>query len=110
MKLTKEHAIQEHRKMWNWIADQYENGCNERVGYLKFKYLKLNGFNNILDNCFCCEYDKQHRGLCRSCPLIWNSGVCFENGSEYDCIRSIWDNKERAIISRQIANLPERKC
>lgn len=26
MDLTKEQAIQEHRKMWNWIADQYENG------------------------------------------------------------------------------------
>ena len=22
MKLTKEQAIAEHRKMWNWIADQ----------------------------------------------------------------------------------------
>ena len=24
MQLTKEQAIKEHRKMWNWIADQYE--------------------------------------------------------------------------------------
>ena len=25
MQLTKEQAIKEHRNMWNWIADQYEN-------------------------------------------------------------------------------------
>lgn len=25
MKLTKKRAIEEHRKMWNWIAEQYEN-------------------------------------------------------------------------------------
>lgn len=24
-KLTKEEAIREHRKMWNWIAEQYES-------------------------------------------------------------------------------------
>lgn len=108
MQLTKKQAIQEHRKMWNWIADQYENSCNEHVEDLKSMYIKLNGFNDIKDNCFCCEYDQYHRGLCMSCPVIWGNDICFVYGSEYDCIRSIRNNKECAIVSRQIANLPER--
>lgn len=28
MQLTKKQAIEEHRKMWNWIADQYENNTD----------------------------------------------------------------------------------
>ena len=35
MQLTKEQAIQEHRKMWNWIADQYRYGNNMRLSVLK---------------------------------------------------------------------------
>ena len=29
MKLTKSEAVQEHRKMWNWIADETEK--QERI-------------------------------------------------------------------------------
>ena len=39
MQLTKEHAIQEHRKMWNWIADQYKKRSRANVCNLKDMYL-----------------------------------------------------------------------
>lgn len=107
MQLTKEQAIQEHRKMWNWIADQYEQGSENHVSELKDTYLKLNDFYGIAMNCFCCEYDNQNEGSCIDCPLTWSNGLCFNDGSEYDRITSILNFKERAIIAKQIANLPE---
>ena len=39
MQLTKEQTIQEHRKMWNWIADQYKKRSRVNVGNLKDMYL-----------------------------------------------------------------------
>ena len=40
MKLTKEQAIIEHRKMWNWIADQYTSGCIESIYDVESKFIK----------------------------------------------------------------------
>lgn len=39
MDLTKEQAIQEHRKMWNWIADQYKNGCIKYIYEVEQRYI-----------------------------------------------------------------------
>ena len=36
MELTREEAISEHRKMWNWIADKVEKR-KERSIYRRFK-------------------------------------------------------------------------
>ena len=50
MELTREQAIAEHRKMWRWIAEQYENGKGEdylRSYQLKDHYLSLNGYYNL---------------------------------------------------------------
>ena len=56
MKLTKQKAIEEHRKMWNWIADQYEKGCVTDIHALKSEYMGETGLEGrLLHNCFCCE-------------------------------------------------------
>ena len=95
MQLTKEQAIQEHRKMWNWIADQYDRGSNEHIGRLKELYFKniYDGIINIPTGCFPCEYTRQNKDMissyaykCNECPLQWpvpeNSSVveeyCFD--------------------------------
>ena len=81
-KLTKEQAITEHRKMWNWIADQLEN--HNDPGYdihmYKVKYIKENfPHNDIRHNCFCCHYAVQENdgnvftNYCINCPLIWGT-------------------------------------
>ena len=89
--LTKEQAITEHRKMWNWIADRLEeaeklkNDGNLKspdlydVYKLKRKYVENYG-SYILCSCFCCEYDKQQyctdddeRMDCKYCPLLWGT-------------------------------------
>lgn len=91
-KLTKEQAITEHRKMWNWIADQLEeaeklkNDGNLKssdlydVYKLKRKYVENYG-SYILCSCFCCEYEYQqqvrmgdnHKEDCVFCPLLWGT-------------------------------------
>lgn len=40
MNITREEAIRKHREMWNWIAEQYENGSDAQVNHLKAKFFK----------------------------------------------------------------------
>lgn len=90
--LTKEQAIAEHRKMWNWIADkleeaeEFKNDGNLKsylynILKLKKKYIEIRGFKNIFCDCFCCEYEYQqqvrmgdnHKEDCVLCPLLWGT-------------------------------------
>ena len=45
MKLTREQAIKEHRKMWNWLAEHPEKDKDD--------YLELNDFEYVENECFC---------------------------------------------------------
>jgi len=36
-----DRVIENHREMWNWIADAYENGSRIPVGDLKEEYLHI---------------------------------------------------------------------
>lgn len=110
MNLTREQAIAEHRKMWNWIADDIERlktVC--KITVLKSDYFMKSKFKNeaILSWCFLCEYSYRNKG-CESCPV--NSptkGTGCLNGLYYLVCRSeTW--QEQATLARQIANLPER--
>lgn len=133
MRLTKQQAVEEHRKMWNWIADQLETGQNIKdVASLKEKYCMSNDFH-ITHNCFCCEYNKRFNSIydCDYCPLIWgteskvNDYYCelglkayeynIKNDDEEACLWIIADNyaesgeyKKAAEYARKIANLSER--
>ena len=133
MKLTKEQAIEEHRKMWNWIADQYEEGCTADVYALKEEYMQKGELEgHILHNCFCCEYATQSieaegesRFLkCSKCPVIWGTEMfdilfpCEHYNSKYQLLKSesckldkLNVNSELCVrLAREIANLPEREC
>lgn len=91
--LTKEQAIAEHRKMWNWIADQLENhdnpGCD--IFTYKLKYMQENfPYYDVRNNCFCCHYAAQEQendgnfftNYCIYCPLIWGTE---DNTDEFFC-------------------------
>lgn len=110
MELTRKKAIEEHRKMWNWIADKIENEKNcENIPLCKGEYLKMQKIIGIKYNCFLCEYAMQHSGDCGSCPVDYPilMGGCL-GGLYYDINRvKHWENQ--AALARQIANLPERK-
>lgn len=134
MNISREEAIRKHREMWNWIAEQYENGSNVQVNHLKAKFVKKKHYPN--DNpdskSYCCEYAGRvlnpkiggSRYNCERCPLEWSSIccelMCLHKNNELDsdglyeqCMYQsrpyIANYKKAAIIAREIANLPERK-
>ena len=135
MKLTKTQAIQEHRKMWEWIANFIEGkkrvylpvceGCFDMID-LKYKYKRENFPEKSLRNeCFLCTYDcsnKAKHGTCEYCPvdfshITYDTDACLNGlyGKAYEAYDEFLDNPTRdnaqaaAKICRQIANLPERK-
>ena len=81
--LTKQEAIKYHREMWNWIAEQYENGSEEQIEILKNNFTSSKYHRFICCNCYCCEYAENikdeklfythnfHR--CYYCPVIWGN-------------------------------------
>lgn len=110
MNLAREQAIAEHRKMWDWIADEIKNRKKVfDIHDLKHKYLKINGFKYILGGCFLCEYSESIREGCSACPLKPKNGnpECL-GGLFWECVHEE-DWQEQAKLSRQIANLPERE-
>ena len=111
MKLTKQQAIEGHRKMWNWIADEIEkrNKVLEIID-LKVEYCTT---NNLLlqHNCFCCEYSIDDDYGCEKCPVDWiNTKHCSDDETSlYVAVLHTKQWQEQADLARQIANLPERK-
>ena len=128
--LTKAKAIEEHRKMWEWIAnfiDGSERGYITVRSYydiaeLKRKYMNENFQGKIVrNNCFLCAYDSRH-GTCDHCPvdfshITYNTNACLNGlyNKEYEAYDKFLDNPTRenakaaAELCRQIAHLPERK-
>lgn len=128
MKLTKEEAIRDHRKMWNWIAimlksERYKafdyTGCGFGYGttvvFLKQAYLNMIGLKGeVYCDCFCCEYaihqDNQSCD-CESCPVVWQNGEC--NNSEYKQFTRLPytpENLPKAVeLALKIATLPEKE-
>ena len=126
--LTKEQAIAEHRKMWTWIAEHCNKETGKDVAQLKIDYLKENNIENLLNNCFCCQYSKQANygdeiDMCEHCPLDWgcpaHDGMYYCEDTDEDFNGDgLWAKakdlscagqfKEAQKIALQIANLPEK--
>lgn len=120
---TREQAIAEHRKMWNWIADETER-TGQRV--TKREYMSKHGVNIYLPHyCFLCAYSekqaRKHRrtrsGKCDYCPLDWSSNAlcpCLDKQEENDLkgLFAQWeltsDIPRRVELARRIAELPKR--
>lgn len=126
MELTREAAVKEHRKMWNWLAEHPDRD--------KSDYWELNSLEYPTGGCFLCHYSHQNERECcgEDCILDWgDTGGCMGNIFNLglykvyieltDLLRDISKNSEwskdiakglRLIISRTaraIADLPERK-
>ena len=129
MKLSREEAIENHRKMWKWIAE--ETLKREKI-VCKEEYLEeYFPDESIRSGCFCCEYGKQKTNSeenieenimckwCKFCPLDWGSDCStsqcmdksfFNDNSNLFALfakTSSWE--EAAKLAKQIAELPERK-
>lgn len=125
MELTREQAIAEHRKMWNWIAKKIEElKIVVDIYDYKKEYLYINKYYILWNKCFCCEYALRNcytdiSLICQMCPLDWKSkanNVMCENAKyeeDYEglyslcCKAKTW--QEQAALARQIAELPERE-
>ena len=119
MQLTRRQALNKHRKMWNWIADETEKRGEivEKRDYFAMLH-KENPFLSVLHNCYCCEYNATHTlknsdEPCDCCPINWgiNHGIyqCnsyMEKLRAADCGRDV---KMAVYYVHQIANLSERK-
>ena len=121
MELTREQAIAEHRKMWNWIADETERRGEkaEKIWY----FIAHEFVGEVKNFCFCCEYCWQNSDRtpkCERCPIDWGGSrktfqCCFKhNDSSYDGLYGLWSKAlyppKAAELARQIANLPESEA
>ncbi|MCH5186818.1 MAG: hypothetical protein J1F63_00340 [Oscillospiraceae bacterium] len=117
-KMTKAEAIANHRKMWNWIADETEKRqrCVSKDEY----FYTVDIANRPHQRCYCCEYSAQNGILpfpeydCGLCPVVWPfGGLCCTPDEDglYDCWCRTYglDWQLAAELARQIAELPERE-
>ena len=131
--LTKEQAIEWHKKMWNFILENENKKSEElrlNIKYrreLKEKFLKENGFciDDVKNECFLCQYAYQQLknkrnfdnskeiNYCKYCPVNWcheckNKNCEYSNIFQCECNMSInsinWSNSN----PEEIINLPER--
>ena len=135
MKLTREQAIAEHRKMWLWISrqimkDYVANRVVRTIYSYKSEYLnKVYPNDRFKAKCFCCEYVIQHGINChKDCPLYWNDkhtaldcNDFFEHGYynvitdvisynvEGNAFVTLKEAKKAARMAYKIAMLDEKK-
>lgn len=112
----KQWYVDNHRKMWNWIADEIE-GKKKCVNILKFKtkyclrVVRLHYSDIPRSYCFACEYCDQMRFCRAGCLFNWGEGpqfVCCVDGYYDECkYAETW--QEQAALARKIANLPVRE-
>ncbi|MGN1167183.1 MAG: hypothetical protein ACI4S2_12520 [Lachnospiraceae bacterium] len=109
--ISREKAIEEHRKMWRWLADY--------PGKDKWDYFIMTDYKcNLVNDCFLCDYAIEQSGsyktMCEFCPLDWGERkecTAEDDNGLYDlwtqCM-STDDYKKAAEIAKEIAELPER--
>lgn len=85
MRLTRKKAVELHREMWT--AMQEAPGNKNGIDRMNFKYrwLNVNGYIGIKNDCFLCAYAKQvavkkgvydidtDSGFCQFCPIDWRT-------------------------------------
>ena len=125
MSLTFDEAIENHRQMWNWIADETEK---RKMAIHKQKYFKENEIDYIYCDCYCCQYAIDNSDViidshicrnCEICPIDWgieSENVNYAKCCDYNALYNIWRDylffnnwKSAAKCAKQIANLPARK-
>lgn len=106
-----EYYIKNHRKMWNWIAEQYNCGSKLIIDELKRIYLEANGFKYVYMRCFLCDYDEDGADsvACKErCLLDWVDGSCTSDESPYEVLfrNENLSSQQKAELAMEVANLP----
>ncbi len=116
MRLTKDEAIANYRKMWNWIADET---LKQERKVEELEYFDAHGIENTpYNHCYCCEYDHNQSDTdCSNCPINWGGeyGGCEDRDESCDGrgFYVLWEDETNYVIAagiaRLIAELPERE-
>lgn len=124
--LSLKEAVKWHRKMWKWIHSELNRNLAASRTKLKKQWLRENGFDKVLFNCFGCEYDAQQAVLsgdfsrrCKNCPFKWSKtkemdsllseGEMLPDGSRDDtlCERDVIENVNwQESSAKEVAMLP----
>ena len=105
--MTKKEAVENHRKMWRLIA---EETLKRKRKVFKNEYLSLYNIQDIVDECFCCEYASQITNeVCSMCPIIWPGGSCHGENGLYATFSRARTFKQHAELAHIISVLPERE-
>ena len=117
----KKYCIENHRKMWRWIAEESlkrKRCVSKREAILHFEWDE-----NLKCECWCCEYVNKNvnynptYGHCINyCPIKFDGnrnirGVCLGRDSSFTLWKIARDSgnyKLAAVAARRIAELPER--
>lgn len=108
--MTRDEAIREHRKMWNWIADETLRLKRKVEKSEYFETFKKEYKIKPMSECWCCEFNNQRH--CKNCIIDWGDGAYCTTVSHRLSAFMLWANscnyKKAARYARKIAELPER--
>lgn len=114
-KITKETAILEHIKMWNWIADNVIKLKPKKAIQIKQAYFDSEKPTvSLIANDYVCHYvNTNHTGDCYYCPIKWglsDFNVCAEEevGLFNYCVKNGY-YKDASYIAKVIAQLPTKE-
>lgn len=123
MVLTREEAIENHRKLWNEIYNRCKNGerAEKEIGRLgadvqhlaliivkEMSFYDLFTDMEVMNHDFCCEYAKED---CSLCPLKWDGCMEGKNGADglYRKYLKSKSYEEAAKWAKAIRDLPEKE-
>ena len=112
LKELRKHCIDNHRKMWHWLAENPDKNKQDWPGWEEH-----NGkdFDPIMNQyCFLCGYVSVAYGKesYHACPLDWGISEFCEDGDDqctyYEKYCDAIMHAHRAKYAEIIANLPEK--
>lgn len=125
--LTRSEAVEGHRKLWKWIAEENKRliDADETLFADKKSYFAIHDIPNSKHpdwDCYACDYSmslsSNIRDRCEYCPLDWsnngqnNTKYCHDDDGLYiqfeDNLKE-YNIEECIRLAEIIANLPERK-
>lgn len=107
MELTRERALELHRRMWADMQQELGDNPNflERERYKRLWCQEHFPNEGIRDYCFLCEYaynKSDGEFFCRYCPIKWDCVYCFEGSSIKKSYRYIPISELLALPEREL--------
>lgn len=106
--MTLTECIENHKKLWNWIADKSIERERQVVKWEYFAEKRKEALGTVRNHCYLCEYVTQNGLDCSKCPIKTTVG---DQGKVLECCDGLYaewyytvDYKRCSDLARQIAN------